>query len=44
MDFDYKVINFSNKSIKGFRIEWQDFKTFLDGLENENEEEDENQD
>jgi hypothetical protein len=41
MDCDYKVINFNNKSIKGFRMEWQDFKRFIDGVEYQSDEEDE---
>lgn len=41
MDCDYKVINFNNKSIKGFRMEWKDFKRFLEGVEYQSDKEDE---
>lgn len=44
MNRDYTVINFGNKSIKGFRIKWKDFKRFLDGVEYQTDKEDENQD
>ena len=44
MDCDYKVINFDNKSIKGFRMEWQDFKRFLDGVNYQKDNEEKNQD
>ena len=44
MDCDYKVINFDNKSIKGFRMKWQDFKRFLDGIECQTKKEEANQD
>ena len=44
MNRDYTVINFGNKSIKGFRIKWKDFKRFLDGVEYQTDKEEENQD